>query len=531
MNFNFLAQFREAANILHKKDWQSIFMSMLPLVIVTIMGFVLHDFVWHAINSNIAINAGIIGTGLFGSFLILLRLIDIRQDYRVILRFGDEFKTHADTDKLLQESWIKGRYVRHYLVHIARTGGKLSSEMQQSAIENELHALREDYESHMELSQFLVGFMIAMGLLGTFIGLLETLTGISGMLSGIGGGGDVEKQFMSLVGELRKPLEGMGTAFSASMFGLIGSLTLALMMTSLRRDVSRVISVARNVMNSLENTPRPHAVAAVGAPSGQNFGGGGTGSAASSSAIQAMSLSLDAFSDRMDSLVNTLVAHNENSRKLYDLLGVGPRMREINEKSLDTLKKISLSSEEQQKTSNDLLSAIGSLSETQRQLHNKQQQSIQSLIDVSNDMARATFSVLEAQKAARTDFQKTIQISTEGNEEFVRLVSAVVDNQKQSRGELATQIRNLVEQLTEMKDVNVGQARHLNDLRENISRLGDSMSTVDVISSGINRHNTLLNSLLEETRTSQHELLNFVRISQGSGGDVYADQESQPDNT
>ena len=204
----------------------TIVMIKLLMPVLAILGVVIwfHEFVVHAILVNVAINGLIIAAASYGVTLIVIRLVSASIDFRVIERFGHEAAAGAEMHKLLEEPWLKRRYVRHYLGHIAETGGTLHSQLDQNAIESELHALHTEYETKMEMPQFLVGFMIAMGLLGTFIGLLETLTGIAGMLDSLGGGGDIASQFTALVGELKKPLAGMGIAFSASMLALLPAL-------------------------------------------------------------------------------------------------------------------------------------------------------------------------------------------------------------------------------------------------------------------------------------------------------------------
>jgi len=64
-------------------------------------------------------------------------------------------------------------------------------------------------------------------LLGTFWGLLETVGSIRNVISGLNvGGDDVTAVFSNLKRGLAAPLDGMGTAFSSSLFGLAGSLVL-----------------------------------------------------------------------------------------------------------------------------------------------------------------------------------------------------------------------------------------------------------------------------------------------------------------
>ena len=79
-----------------------------------------------------------------------------------------------------------------------------------------------------ELSRYITGVMIFLGLLGTFWGLLHTVSSVAEVINGMNltTGGDVNAMFAQLKTGLAKPLAGMGTAFSASMFGLSGALIL-----------------------------------------------------------------------------------------------------------------------------------------------------------------------------------------------------------------------------------------------------------------------------------------------------------------
>jgi hypothetical protein len=78
-----------------------------------------------------------------------------------------------------------------------------------------------------ETSRYMIGLLVFLGLLGTFYGLLETVQSVKGVLGGLNlGGSDVAAAFADLKERLASPLGGMGTAFSASLFGLAGSLVL-----------------------------------------------------------------------------------------------------------------------------------------------------------------------------------------------------------------------------------------------------------------------------------------------------------------
>lgn len=77
-----------------------------------------------------------------------------------------------------------------------------------------------------EISRYMTGLLVFLGLLGTFWGLIETISSISNVINGLSAGSGVSTAFEDLKIGLSAPLGGMGTAFSSSLFGLSGSLIL-----------------------------------------------------------------------------------------------------------------------------------------------------------------------------------------------------------------------------------------------------------------------------------------------------------------
>jgi hypothetical protein len=90
-----------------------------------------------------------------------------------------------------------------------------------------LDSVASRLDEQRELSRYMVGLLIFLGLLGTFWGLLLTVSSISQVIAGMSvGSGDVNALFEQLKSGLAKPLQGMGTAFSSSMLGLSSALVL-----------------------------------------------------------------------------------------------------------------------------------------------------------------------------------------------------------------------------------------------------------------------------------------------------------------
>ena len=77
-----------------------------------------------------------------------------------------------------------------------------------------------------EVSRYLTGLLIFLGLLGTFWGLIETVGSLGGVLKSMQAGGDAGAMFDDLKSNLAAPLAGMSVSFTSSLFGLSGSLIL-----------------------------------------------------------------------------------------------------------------------------------------------------------------------------------------------------------------------------------------------------------------------------------------------------------------
>ena len=77
-----------------------------------------------------------------------------------------------------------------------------------------------------EIVRYLAGLLVFLGLLGTFWGLIDTVGSVGRIISSLRTGQDSAVLFDELKNSLAGPLQGMGLSFSASLFGLAGSLVL-----------------------------------------------------------------------------------------------------------------------------------------------------------------------------------------------------------------------------------------------------------------------------------------------------------------
>jgi hypothetical protein len=108
-----------------------------------------------------------------------------------------------------------------------KQGGNDRLTLSAPAMRSLLDSLASRLDESRELSRYMTGLLIFLGLLGTFWGLLLTVGAVAAVINGMSvGSGDINALFDQLKSGLARPLQGMGTAFSSSMFGLAGALVL-----------------------------------------------------------------------------------------------------------------------------------------------------------------------------------------------------------------------------------------------------------------------------------------------------------------
>ncbi|WP_320170479.1 hypothetical protein [Maridesulfovibrio sp.] len=92
-----------------------------------------------------------------------------------------------------------------------------------------IEGMEQSISSRTSLISFLGGFLVLLGLMGTFLGLTITLKSMGNILTELAGGlsdasdTSIMQVMIQLIVELKNPMAGMGTAFSTSLFGLSGS--------------------------------------------------------------------------------------------------------------------------------------------------------------------------------------------------------------------------------------------------------------------------------------------------------------------
>jgi len=152
-----------------------------------------------------------------------------------------------------------------------------------------------------DMTRYMIGLLIFLGLLGTFWGLIQTMQAVGGVISGLDiSGGDPVTVFQNLKDGLSAPLVGMGTAFSTSLFGLAGSLILGFLDLQAGQAQNRFYNELEEWLSSLTRLP-----------SGAGLGDGDQSVPAYVSAL------LEQTAESLESLQRTL-ARSEESRRGAD---------------------------------------------------------------------------------------------------------------------------------------------------------------------------------------------------------------------
>ncbi len=168
-----------------------------------------------------------IANQIFNSMILGVLLVGITINFRQVSTLGpasvwiESFR--EESSKLSVES--RPRLLApmaKLLSSIHQTGFRVSA----LTVRSMLEAIRMRLDESRDLSRYMIGLLVFLGLLGTFWGLLDTVRSVGGVISGLSLGEDVAATFEGLKSDLKAPLSGMGTAFSSSLFGLGGALVL-----------------------------------------------------------------------------------------------------------------------------------------------------------------------------------------------------------------------------------------------------------------------------------------------------------------
>ena len=193
-------------------------MAIFLLLVIAVVFLLLASFL-DAFQANPALNGLILGVMLLGIIYIFRQVQMLAPEVEWI----EGYRTNRPG---LSSTRQAPRMVAPMATMLGERQGRVS--LSTLSMRSILDSIGSRLDESRELSRYLIGLLIFLGLLGTFWGLLKTIGAVGDVVGGlsIAEGGDVTSLFDELKTGLTAPLAGMGTAFSSSLFGLAGSLVL-----------------------------------------------------------------------------------------------------------------------------------------------------------------------------------------------------------------------------------------------------------------------------------------------------------------
>ncbi len=170
-------------------------------------------------------NAFLASPALNGLIISIL-VIGIGYVFRQVILLGPEAEWIEDF-RLGQTATASAGEPRLLAPLVAAIGERKRITISPLAMRSLLDGIASRLDEFRDISRYLIGLLIFLGLLGTFWGLLGTIGAVRDVIGGLSAGdGDLNTIFQNLKTGLQAPLGGMGTSFSSSLFGLAGSLVL-----------------------------------------------------------------------------------------------------------------------------------------------------------------------------------------------------------------------------------------------------------------------------------------------------------------
>lgn len=201
-----------------------IFRMSVFLVIVAAAIAALAPQLMDAFLANSVMNGMILGVLLLGVVYIFRQVLVLRPE----IDWMEHLRRETQGGVVFPGS-VSGRGAPRLLSPLANMLGEKRGRISLSTLSMRslLDGIQSRIEESHEISRYLIGLLVFLGLLGTFWGLLGTVSAVGDTIGRLSGSvEDPARVFEDLKTGLTTPLAGMGTAFSSSLFGLAGSLIL-----------------------------------------------------------------------------------------------------------------------------------------------------------------------------------------------------------------------------------------------------------------------------------------------------------------
>ncbi len=431
-------------------------------------------------------------------------LLTVNKDAKAARKLLEEDKQNTNND------------VSEVLELLLQTYATEISSVRQTAVESEIERFHARQNRQLLLAQFMSGMMVGLGLLGTFIGLLGALQEIGKLIGSFSAGSgmtDPVAAVNELVARLTEPMRAMGVAFSASLFGVLGSLIMGMLMVFVKSATVELVSMLQTRSSILTK-----------------LGVGGT-DASRDDAFQ-LSSAMSKLAEHSPVLQGLIVAMEQSERRVRKLL---TSMQEL-------VVQVKDNSLKQSEVQNQIISLSAQQENYLKVIENIRQDALESLKASVNsvDIQRQSLQLLESE-------QEMIKISIDKNTELVSLTmdmqsrwldqqheqqvalnNATVSNAEQVQLERAgwldqlrtwfqstqfqqNQLQDLNDRIEKIISIMFEQTRTSSDYREQIRT--DQVKLVELTQS-VNQMMILIGQRAKEEISSRTELIHEMRMTQ-----------------
>lgn len=211
------------------------------LILVGFIAAILYRQAHNAFMTNPGLNGFILGVLIIGIVLVFNQVVSLIPE----VRWFNSYRAAGSAEKV-------GREPRLLAPMRALIGRRQTMSLSPSSQRSILDSIGTRLDESREISRYLIGLLVFLGLLGTFWGLIGTIGSISTVIQTLDpNGGDTNDVLAALKSGLTAPLAGMGTAFSSSLLGLSGSLILGFLDIQAGRAQNRFYTELENWLSSV----------------------------------------------------------------------------------------------------------------------------------------------------------------------------------------------------------------------------------------------------------------------------------------
>lgn len=228
----------------HKLSNPNVFLlsMIIFLIIVGFLGAVLYRQILTAFVTNPGLNGLILGVLIVGILLAIIQVVRLIPEVKWVNSFRQgnaDLETSREPVLLAPMKALLGQ-----------SGQEMT--ITTNSMRSILDSIGNRLDESRDISRYLIGLLVFLGLLGTFWGLLQTIGSIGDTIQSLDpNSGNANDVLDALKSGLKAPLDGMGTAFSSSLFGLAGSLVLGFLDLQAGRAQTRFYTELENWLSSV----------------------------------------------------------------------------------------------------------------------------------------------------------------------------------------------------------------------------------------------------------------------------------------